>query len=126
MFTSLSSKIRRLHWGAQILLFPLLGVLWLVHNVIFRPLGWMATEASAQAMVGVKKVFAPLLWPLVIIAGLVVMLVAMGTQQFAQLMGPLLEAGVTFGVLGFVAYVAFKSVWPNSKKPTPRRRSRRP
>ena len=118
MLASLSARIRRLPAWGRAVAWPLYGMLWLVCQItmsLLQAAGWAAGEMFGRAKTKAKKTFAPLLWPVAAILGLVALAGVVGPQGvqllFEQLLGPLLAIGIAL----FGLRIMVSGVWPTGK-----------
>ncbi|HYF13345.1 MAG TPA: hypothetical protein VD928_03560 [Candidatus Paceibacterota bacterium] len=77
----------------------------------FRIFGWVAKELLGQAVRGAKKTFAPLLWPLVAIAFLVLLYFVAGPE----ILGVVAQLAIVLAMM-FFAFRIMIFGFPKPKK----------
>ncbi len=119
MLASLLKSIRRTGWW-QVVLIPIYALIY----IVFAPIGWVLKELGGQAKTGAKKVFAPLLWPIVAIVAAVLLISVIGIQGVDNLLNTVVPLAVCLGALLVMLYglkMIVTSPWTGSKKKGRRR-----
>ena len=98
-----ASRIRRMHWGWQLALWPLYGALWLMGR---------AARIALRLAVAAKKMPAPLLLLASVIAVTAALILVLGNALFAQILGPIMKVWVILAIAYFVVRTVISGMKP--------------
>ena len=96
-----SKRIRSLHWGWQLALWPLYCLAWLMGRV---------PRAALKLMVMAKRLPPPLFALTLAIVATAALILAFGNALAAQIIGPVMQACAVLAVMYYVARAIINSL----------------